>query len=608
MRWSPLVLLPTVGTVGWRYAVPETHTFYLGCILWWIVPVTTFLWFIAGDHFLSRSRTSLLTIAVPTVYLCIVDTVALRAGTWHITERTSTGIFVWTDLPLEEGLFFLVTNTLLVCGMSAFERSFAVIDTFGDILAGTAYGASTLTRQQGEGTGIQQDDRQTEKGLNGAATPSTFSSTASASSSSSSPSAHGGDISRPKIPQPSLRHAGEWIGFLIRSLLLQIPNLPSYYLSRVPSFDTTAEILKKHSKSFYTASFIFPSAVRRDLVILYAFCRVLDDFCDESENEQEARRLIDMSKEWLDLLYPRSSSSSSSEKASGPLDPHHLQPSTYTPSPFEISSFLHKKVPEEAQPAFYLLSTIAHKVPRYPFDELIAGYEWDLSSRPILSEGDLVAYSKLVASSVAEMCVWAMWSNEGCSLGTQQECREVLDKAASMGVALQITNIARDMREDATKGRIYIPQEWFRASSGGSTTTTTASSAPSTSPFNADYAALVECAKASRPPSPTEFPYPTYLRKLLDLAEEHKVGTAEAIRKLPRSCQAGIRAATGVYIEIGKAIEKKAFLPSTTTTTSSSTPARACPRPGNPAYDGQRVSMTKWQRIAVALREVYLRG
>lgn len=138
----PLVLLPFIGIIGWRMGIPETNNFYLGCIFWWITPVMTFLWFIAGDYFLSRHYASLLTIAIPTIYLCLVDTIALKAGTWHITERTSTGYFVWPDLPLEEATFFLLTNTLLTFGMSAFERSFAVIDVFGDLLAADASSTS----------------------------------------------------------------------------------------------------------------------------------------------------------------------------------------------------------------------------------------------------------------------------------------------------------------------------------------------------------------------------------------------------------------------------------------------------------------------------------
>lgn len=533
LRWAPLGLLGTAFVAGWKWAIPETHGFYLGCIAWWITPIISFLWFFAGDHFLSRWRTSLSTVMLPTLYLCAVDTIALRAGTWHITERTSTGIFVIPDLPLEEATFFLATNFLLVCGMNAFDRCFAIIDVFGDLLAGEASGTATKTQ--------------------------------------------------------SRLSWYEFILFLFKSLLVRLDRLPASYAARIPAFEETQQVLAVHSRSFHTASYIFPSAVRRDLVILYAFCRVLDDFCDESPSKEEAARLIDMSKSYLDLLYPPSSVTSTAMEA--PFAPE--------PSHFAVSAFLHQHVPKEAQSAFFLLSTICRRIPRYPFDDLIEGYEWDLEGgekRPIVSTEDLVEYSRLVAASVAEMCVWAMWANEGegDQIRTQEERAAVLKSAASMGIALQITNISRDIAEDAGKGRIYVPSEWFKQ-------------APSFSPAipsqkekseggdvsrMSDYESLSRCVEAKRAPTASEFRYSVYLGDLLALAEQHKIGTSESIRKLPRSCQPGIRAATQVYIGIGQLIRRRAF---------------NADGSANTQYDGTRVSLTKGQRVKIALREVYLK-
>lgn len=573
LRWGPLPVLAAICLTGWRIAVPETHTFYLGCISWWITPIMAFLWTIAGDHFLSRARTAILTIAIPTVYLCLVDTIALRAGTWHITERTSTGIFVWKDLPLEEAVFFLVTNTLLTCGMSAFERSFAVIDVFGDVLASNG-------------------------SVNNIVSPRV------ASSSS------GGAIVT--SPKPSMSRPWELVLYLVRSLLLRIDSLPISFRARIPTFEKTQQVLAVHSRSFHTASYIFPSAVRRDLVILYAFCRVLDDFCDESATKEEAEALIAMSKDYLDLVYPRSSpydrshSSASDSFGKSPFftasaapcgEKPSVRPSPslsgpqQQPSHYAISAFLHKRVPPEAQSAFFLLSTISGRIPRYPFDDLIEGYEWDLAgrqTRPIRTTADLIEYSRLVAASVAEMCVWAMWANEGL-LEDEEERKRVLDRASSMGIALQITNISRDIREDATKGRIYLPEEWF-LSNNSKEPSADVSDSLEHDLRQRDYNNLLAAADAKRAPSPTEFRYPTYIRQLLDLADQHKIGTSEAIRKLPRSCQAGIRAATGVYIGIGSEISKKAF-----------TPTGAA----NPDFDGHRVSLTGKQRVLIALKEVY---
>lgn len=436
-----------------------------------------------------------------------------------------------------------------------------------------------------------------------------------ASDSASSPASASSYASK-AAPKPESLSAFDFIRFLYKSLLLRIDALPIAYKARIGSFESTQATLAKHSKSFHTASYIFPSNVRRDLVILYAFCRVLDDFCDESDTQEEAKNLIDMSKEWLDLLYSPSTplespilptadhKNASMNEKGGRSSQKVGGVATSVPSNFVLSTFLHKRVPEDAQSAFYLLSTISHKIPRYPFDDLIAGYEWDLAGqdeRPISTSEDLVEYSRLVASSVAEMCVWAMWANEGISPDLLPEDQKyVLQKAASMGIALQITNISRDIKEDATKGRIYIPREWFEtlpipeSMDDLLSTITPPDQARELQARKSDYNHLSQCSKEKIIPEKTKFRYHTYLNQLLNLAEKHKEGTSEAIMKLPFSCQAGIRAATGVYIAIGKEIENRAFVDG----------SRGKGKE-NLEYDGTRVSMTKGQRIKIALKEVY---
>lgn len=73
---------------------------------------------------------SILPIALPTLYLWLVDTLALRRGTWVINEGTKYGVHLWEGLEIEEALFFLVTNTLIVFGQLAFDNALAVLYTF----------------------------------------------------------------------------------------------------------------------------------------------------------------------------------------------------------------------------------------------------------------------------------------------------------------------------------------------------------------------------------------------------------------------------------------------------------------------------------------------
>lgn len=73
---------------------------------------------------------TVLPVLLPTLYLWIVDTLALRRGTWVIENGTKLGIHLWPGLEIEEAFFFLATNMLIVFGMAAFDNALAVLHTF----------------------------------------------------------------------------------------------------------------------------------------------------------------------------------------------------------------------------------------------------------------------------------------------------------------------------------------------------------------------------------------------------------------------------------------------------------------------------------------------
>ncbi len=104
---------------------------YLGLILVWAGPFALLLWSLSSDFLVSLPYTSTVApIAIPTVYLWIVDTLALRRGTWTIESGTKLGIHLWDGLELEEAIFFLATNTLIVFGQVAFDHALAILLTF----------------------------------------------------------------------------------------------------------------------------------------------------------------------------------------------------------------------------------------------------------------------------------------------------------------------------------------------------------------------------------------------------------------------------------------------------------------------------------------------
>ncbi|HET7273800.1 MAG TPA: lycopene cyclase domain-containing protein [Longimicrobiaceae bacterium] len=92
---------------------------YLGLILVWAAPVLAMQWAYAGREIWRRRGAWALGVAAPTLYLWIADSVAIRLEIWQISEAHTLGI-TFGSLPLEEAVFFLVTNLLVVQGLLLF--------------------------------------------------------------------------------------------------------------------------------------------------------------------------------------------------------------------------------------------------------------------------------------------------------------------------------------------------------------------------------------------------------------------------------------------------------------------------------------------------------
>ncbi|MFC7044119.1 lycopene cyclase domain-containing protein [Halobacteriaceae archaeon GCM10025711] len=91
-------------------------TYYLGAILLWAGPVLALQWAVGWPALWRRRRTVLVGVAVPTVYLCAVDRIALSLGLWRLSSEHTTGVTL-LGLPVEEATFFLVTNAFVVQGL-----------------------------------------------------------------------------------------------------------------------------------------------------------------------------------------------------------------------------------------------------------------------------------------------------------------------------------------------------------------------------------------------------------------------------------------------------------------------------------------------------------
>ncbi|PVH68704.1 hypothetical protein DL98DRAFT_662056 [Cadophora sp. DSE1049] len=104
---------------------------YLGLILVWAGPFALLLWSLSSQFLLNLPRSSTIApIAIPTLYLWVVDTLALKRGTWTIESGTKFGVHLWEGLEIEEAVFFLATNILIVFGLVAFDHALAILLTF----------------------------------------------------------------------------------------------------------------------------------------------------------------------------------------------------------------------------------------------------------------------------------------------------------------------------------------------------------------------------------------------------------------------------------------------------------------------------------------------
>ncbi len=165
-----------------------------------------------------------------------------------------------------------------------------------------------------------------------------------------------------------------------------------------------------HRNSNFAFSFLFlPRPQREAIERVYAFCRTLDDVSDSALSREEKKRQLEFWRNELDRCY--------AGKAEHP-----------------ITAALQETVRE------------LHLTRSY-FDDLLLGIEMDFTIARYSSFVHLSQYCYRVAGVVGLICLEIFG------------CPNERDYAVALGIAFQITNILRDVKEDAVRGRIYLPQE-----------------------------------------------------------------------------------------------------------------------------------------------------
>jgi 15-cis-phytoene synthase len=189
-------------------------------------------------------------------------------------------------------------------------------------------------------------------------------------------------------------------------------------------------VTKAHAKSFYFAAKFLPKRKQKPIYALYALCRHVDDEVDEAEvrNEAEAIAAVERWKRKLEAVYKDESRERIFEDQKPQSEHQNLILLAW-------SDLLGK-----------------HKIPQKLPLELMTGVLQDTHTKRYENFEELYVYCYRVASTVGLM------SSE--IFGYSDE--KTLEYAEALGIAMQLTNILRDVKEDAAMDRIYLPQEDLR--------------------------------------------------------------------------------------------------------------------------------------------------
>jgi phytoene synthase len=261
---------------------------------------------------------------------------------------------------------------------------------------------------------------------------------------------------------------------------MQQPSLDAFNVDDTSDLAACRAHLREGSRTFYAASFLLPRRVREPASALYAFCRLADDAVDLESGSLDA---IDVLRWRLDRAY-----------AGDPID--------------------------NAIDRAFARTVFSCEIPRELPEALLDGLSWDAQGRRYEQLSDLSAYAARVAGAVGAMMAVIMGA---------RDCH-IVARATDLGVAMQLTNIARDVGEDARAGRMYLPLSWLRG------------------------AGIDPDGWLARPVSTPALT--SVVARLLDAADSLYERAECGIASLPFVCRPGIRAARLLYAEIGNELRR----------------------------------------------------
>ena len=269
------------------------------------------------------------------------------------------------------------------------------------------------------------------------------------------------------------------------------------------------QTIARHSKSFALASKLLAPSVRRDALVLYAYCRRADDAVDLAPRAEQPAALAALRDE-LCAVYEQTAQQDPVTRA--------------------FADVVHR-----------------HQIPRRYPEALLAGMAMDVLGMRYQRWADVQRYSYCVAGTVGCMMCHVM--------GVSDE--KALQHAEDLGIAMQLTNICRDVLEDWQRGRLYLPADLLECHGAGELVLALGGPLPDR--------AAPGLARA--------------IEHLLDRADDFYRSGDAGLRYLSPRCRLAVRTARLVYSRIGDELR-----------------ARGCdPRMG-------RVFVTTQRKLALAAR------
>ncbi len=208
--------------------------------------------------------------------------------------------------------------------------------------------------------------------------------------------------------------------------MLQLSNYPRMrtLASRSNSYELCRQITAKYAKTFYLGTLLMPEAKRRAIWAIYAWCRRTDELVDGPQSSTTTNETLDCWERQLECLF-----------AGDPVDDIDVAlVDTLQQFPMDIE----------------------------PFRDMIAGQRMDLYRSRYETFEELNLYCYRVAGTVGLMSTAILGVDTSNHTAPWNRDKDVLiptEEAIALGIANQLTNILRDVGEDARRGRIYIPLE-----------------------------------------------------------------------------------------------------------------------------------------------------